>query len=194
MKTGFLVLFQPSLFEFPGGSDGKESAWNAGDPDSIPGSGRSLGEGNGSPLQYSCLENPMDRGAWRATVQEVAESGKSACPPLSLSQHCFLGSRSPLWGPRFCGAELNGGPEELWNETPMGEFLIQQLLPGWTWANYLTTGLLWDDKNKKRNAAQTGSWWVFSWGAMTFILSLMGSCIIQLWHGQVLFFFRQGLL
>ena len=73
MKSGFLVLFQPSLFEFPGSSDGKESAWNAGDPDSIPGSGRSPGEGNGSPLQYSCLENPMDRGAWRATVQEVAE-------------------------------------------------------------------------------------------------------------------------
>ena len=49
---------------FPGGSDGKESACNAGDPGSIPGSGRSLGEGNGNPLQYSCLENPMDRGAW----------------------------------------------------------------------------------------------------------------------------------
>ena len=46
----------------------KESAYNAGDLDSIPGSGRSPGEGNGNPLQYSCLENPMDRGAWRATV------------------------------------------------------------------------------------------------------------------------------
>ena len=48
---------------FPGGSDGKESACNAGDLGSIPGSGRSLGEGNGNPLQYSYLENPMDRGA-----------------------------------------------------------------------------------------------------------------------------------
>ncbi len=47
-----------------GDSDGKESACNAGDPGSIPGSGRSPGEGNGNPLQYSCLENPMDRGAW----------------------------------------------------------------------------------------------------------------------------------
>ena len=46
---------------FPGGSDGKAFAYNAGDPGSIPGSGRSPGEGNGSPLQYSCLENPMDR-------------------------------------------------------------------------------------------------------------------------------------
>ena len=48
---------------FPGGSDGKESAYNAGDLDLIPGSGRSPGEGNGYPLQYSCLENSMDRGA-----------------------------------------------------------------------------------------------------------------------------------
>ena len=59
---------------FPGGSDGKESAGNAGDLGSIPGSGRSSGEGNGYPLQYSCLENSMDRGAWQATVHWVAES------------------------------------------------------------------------------------------------------------------------
>ena len=57
---------------FPGDSDGKESAGNAGDLGLIPGSGRSPGEGNGNPLQYSCLENPMDRGAWRATVHGVA--------------------------------------------------------------------------------------------------------------------------
>ena len=49
---------------FPGGSDGKVSAWSAGDPGLIPGLGRSLGEGNGSPLQYSCLEKSMDWGAW----------------------------------------------------------------------------------------------------------------------------------
>ena len=49
---------------FPGGSDGKASAYNAGDPGSIPGSGRAFEEGNGNPLQYSCLENPMDGGAW----------------------------------------------------------------------------------------------------------------------------------
>ena len=49
---------------FPGGSDGKVSVYNAGDPGSIPGLGRSPEEGNGSPLQYSCLENPMDGGAW----------------------------------------------------------------------------------------------------------------------------------
>ena len=49
---------------FPGGSDGKVFVSNAGDQGSIPGSGRSPGEGNGNPLQYSCLENPMDRGTW----------------------------------------------------------------------------------------------------------------------------------
>ena len=59
---------------FPGGSGGKESACNVGDTGSIPGSGRSPRAGNGNPLQYSCLENPMNREAWRATVHGVAES------------------------------------------------------------------------------------------------------------------------
>ena len=59
---------------FPGGSDSKESACNAGDEGSIPGLGRSPGEGNDNPHQYSCLGNPMDRGAWRATVHKVANS------------------------------------------------------------------------------------------------------------------------
>ena len=58
----------------PGGSDGKASAHNAGDPGSIPGPGRSPGEGNGNPLQYSCLENPMDGGAWWPTVHGVTKS------------------------------------------------------------------------------------------------------------------------
>ena len=57
----------------PGGSDGKESACNAGDVGSIPGLGRSPGGGNGNPVQYSCLGNLMDRGAWQATVHGVAE-------------------------------------------------------------------------------------------------------------------------
>ena len=59
---------------FPGGSDSKESACSAGHLSWIPGSGRSPGEGNGNPLLYSCLGNPMDGGAWRATVHRVAES------------------------------------------------------------------------------------------------------------------------
>ena len=62
---------------FSGGSDGKEPSSNAEgirDMGSIPGSGRSLGEGNGNPFQYSCLENPMDRGAWWVTVHGVTKS------------------------------------------------------------------------------------------------------------------------
>ena len=60
---------------FPSGSDGKAPAYNVGDPGSIPGSGRSPGEGNGNLLQYSCLENPTDRGAWQAAVHgDIKES------------------------------------------------------------------------------------------------------------------------
>ena len=58
---------------FPGGSDGKESSCNAGDQGSIPGLGRSPGEGHSNPLQHSCLENSMDRGAWQGTVHGVTE-------------------------------------------------------------------------------------------------------------------------
>ena len=58
------MLYIYICLNFPGGSDGKASAYNVGDLGSIPGSGRSPGEGNGNPLQYSCLENPMDGRAW----------------------------------------------------------------------------------------------------------------------------------
>ena len=67
-EEGHLLSF------FPSGSDGKASAYHAGDLGSIPGSGKSLEGGNGNPLQYSCLENPMDRGAWQATVHGIAKS------------------------------------------------------------------------------------------------------------------------
>ena len=62
MSENFVTLF--GTLGFPGGSDGKASVCNAGDLGSIPGLGRSPGEGNGNPLQYSCLENPMDGGTW----------------------------------------------------------------------------------------------------------------------------------
>ena len=67
-------FFQKLQRGFPGASASKESACSAGDPGSISGLGRSPGEGNGNPLQYSCLENRMGRGAWRATIHGVAES------------------------------------------------------------------------------------------------------------------------
>ena len=62
------LFFKTPFWGFPGGSEVKASAWNSGDLGLIPGSGRFSGEGNGNPLQYSYLENPMDRGAWWATV------------------------------------------------------------------------------------------------------------------------------
>ena len=73
---------------FPGGSDGKESVCTAGDQGSVPRSGGCPGEGNDKPLQYSCLENPMDRGAWRATAHGVARVGHDLVtkPRLFLSR------------------------------------------------------------------------------------------------------------
>ena len=78
LTLGEILLFVPYgiglTLGFPGGSDGKESACNTGDPGSIPGLRVSPGEQNGYPLQYSCLESYMDRGAWRATVHGITES------------------------------------------------------------------------------------------------------------------------
>ena len=72
--TAWFKMQYYSFMGFPGGSDGKGSACNAGDPGLILGSGRSPWEGNGNLLQYSCLENPMDRGTWPATVHGVSKN------------------------------------------------------------------------------------------------------------------------
>ena len=69
-----VLVLKETFSSFPGDSDGKESAFNVGDLGPIPESGRVPGEGNSNPCQYSCLENSMDRGAWRATVHGVAKS------------------------------------------------------------------------------------------------------------------------
>ena len=83
----YIVNYSPS-WGFLHSSVSKASVGNAGDLGSIPGSGRSPGEGNGNPLQYSCLENPMDRGAWRATVHWVTKVGHYLVtkPPPPFSQ------------------------------------------------------------------------------------------------------------
>ena len=79
--------------DFPGGSDGKASVYNAGDPGLIPGLGRSPGECNGNPLQYYCLENPMDRGAWWATVHGDTKS-RTRLSDFTFSWHIRLANIS----------------------------------------------------------------------------------------------------
>ena len=98
-----LVCLFSITTSFPGGLDSKESACSVGDPGSIAGSGRSPGEGNGNPLQYSCLENPMDGGAWQATVHRVTKSQTQLSNFTSLS---------------------------IIMETPLASGLIESLCPG----------------------------------------------------------------
>ena len=84
---------------FPCSSVNKETVFNAGDPHLIPGSGRFSGEGNGNPLQYSFLENPMDRGSWQATVHGVARVGHDLAtkpPCVSLSGGIFILTRGNM--------------------------------------------------------------------------------------------------
>ena len=76
------------VMDFPGGSDGKASAYNAGDPGSFPGLGRSPGEGNGNPLQYFCLENPMDGGACR--LQSMGSQSRTQLSKFTLLQWLYI--------------------------------------------------------------------------------------------------------
>ena len=92
--------------DFPGCSVGKESTCNAEDLGLIPGSGRSPGGGHGNPLQYSCLENPRDRGAWWTTVHGVAQS------------QTWLSERQTQWQPLNDGGQ--GHAAEVWLRRPGG--------------------------------------------------------------------------
>ena len=83
---------------FPGGSDGRESACNAGDQGLIPGSGRPPGEGNSNPLKYSCLKNSMDRGAWRATVHGVTKSQIWLSDLITLPLFASLSKEKEIMG------------------------------------------------------------------------------------------------
>ena len=95
LMVQWLRLHTPNargLGGFPGGSEVKASTCNVGDLGSIPGLGRSPGEGNGNPLQYSCLQNPMDRGAWWATVHEVTKESDT-------TEHAHTPVTRPQVGP-----------------------------------------------------------------------------------------------
>ena len=91
MHGRFKKITFPTQRGFPGGSDGKESTCSVGDPGLTPGSGKCPGEGNGYPLQYSCLENPRDGGTWKATVHGVSKS------QTRLSDFTFTFTQLSLW-------------------------------------------------------------------------------------------------
>ena len=107
-----LVYFSilPYTMSFPGGSEVKVSACNTGDLGSIPGSGRSPGGGSGNPLQYSCLETPMDRGTWQATVHGVAKSLTRPSTHTHTHTGQSRGHRPFLTHPTGLGVAGNEGP------------------------------------------------------------------------------------
>ena len=114
------------------GSVSKESACNAGDLGSIPGSGRSPGEGNGNSFQYSCLGNPMDRGAWRATVHGVARrrhdiATKPPPPPGNLQTFRMVLKQKMLWAGAHAQEDL--GRTTALSSTPALPVLHQISLP-----------------------------------------------------------------
>ena len=104
IENGGTEHFHYLQSNFSGGSDSKESACNAGDLGSIPGSVRSPGESNGNPAQYSCLENSMDRGVWQAKVHGVAKS--------DMTEQI---THTPLW----CSVLPNNGPHIFSLERPV---------------------------------------------------------------------------
>ena len=119
---------------FPGGSDGKESACNAGDPSSTPGAGRSPEEGNGYPLQYSCPENSMDRGAWRATVHGVGWRYISTFLfTHSFSKYLLITYYWPVWdGPSSLHGKLQQWTK--YNHFSPGVYISEGKMCWFLWA------------------------------------------------------------
>ena len=115
-RRKFLCRVCIFAFDFPCSLVGKQSACNAGDQGLIPGSGRFPGEGNGNPLQHSCLENPIDRGVWRATVHGVARVGHDLAtkpPPSSIMEFLRALPSSHLALPYIHRTSRPSGPAAL---------------------------------------------------------------------------------
>ena len=132
-KSSFSVSYG-GTWGFAGGSDSKESACNAGHTGSVPGLGRSPGGGHGNPLQCSCLENPMDRGAWWAMVHRVAKSRTRLKPTKQQQQHGgswnVNGTSCPtlkqgrwLFTPPCCDLSLTVGCRR-WSTLGLGTLLL----------------------------------------------------------------------
>ena len=124
-----VASFFPLCVGFPGGSDGKESACNAGESGSVPGSGRSPGEGNGNPPQYSCLENPVDGGAWQATVHGVTKTNIPHCVYYWWAEFHFLllqERKLPLH-PNLGSQNAGMQPTVIQSDAPSGTYLLQHV-------------------------------------------------------------------
>ena len=140
----FLLLHFSTLWwkGFPASSEVKASACNAQELGSIPGLGRSPGQGNGNPLQYSCLENPMDRGAWWATLHGVAKSW------TQLSDFTFTWWKGHLWGGgissrKSCRSSLNYSTSASLALVVGAYTWITMILNGLPW-KWTEIGLFWD--------------------------------------------------
>ena len=123
----FLFTVSLSRDIFPGGSNGKVSA---GEPGSIPGLGRSSEEGNGTPLQYSCLENPMDRGVWQATVHGVAKSR------TQLSYFAFTSHFKQRWSDQLFQLFIEN-PWKVLRSVQPGSDTIPATKQLWSWEHIL---------------------------------------------------------
>ena len=150
---------------FSGGSDGKESVCNAGEPGSIPGWGRCPGGGNGNPLQFSCLENSMDRGTWWAIDHGVTKSWTWLSNQRFLREHIFQGRR----GERMKLTEYQGkgrviGSHSLENGQIWPTNTLDYPKMEWWGLGALDTGCWSQQRVPMQQSGDSASWFIYSTG------------------------------